>query len=317
MSCAKPKCRTKADDPMIGCWLCNAIYHAKCVDLAPRTADNLREDKGLRWCCKKCMVYDIEFFSFFKNTRVELDDINNDLKCLTTKFLKYKELLEKAPFSPKRKKSTAAVNSQISLNNCNTADNIDDNVSNYTEYLTPSTSIQRNSPIVQSLLTEKTNTTISSDPSSSSNNTSKPLTSQRSQPSLSNTSLPQKQVSPIILNADVPDFMPVNNPVTLKIISPKKTIFAARFASETTTDDVAEYIKQKLGYEIDITVFKFKYSEHRSKSSFKIIVPEDNFDTIVNNDFWPPKAIIHEYIYRNDSRSDIVYLPAQNNVSKN
>ncbi|KNC31628.1 hypothetical protein FF38_01252 [Lucilia cuprina] len=67
MSCVKPKCRNKAEVPMVACWLCNAVYHAKCVDLAPRTADNIREDKGL------------QFFSFFKYTRLELDNINNDL----------------------------------------------------------------------------------------------------------------------------------------------------------------------------------------------------------------------------------------------
>ena len=77
MSCSKSNCRVTSDkDPMVNCWLCNIVYHAKCVELTARTADNLREDKGLRWCCSKCKIYDIQFYSFFKNTRKELEDIS-------------------------------------------------------------------------------------------------------------------------------------------------------------------------------------------------------------------------------------------------
>lgn len=353
MSCSKPKCRTKGDEPMVACWLCNDIYHAKCVDLAPRTADNLREDKGLRWCCKKCMVYDVAFFSFLKNTNAELDYILTDLNNLTNKFLKYKELFDKAPCSPKRKKNGNAVNTDTSsLNNSKKSNNIadTDQVNSHPSTPSASTVLISSQPPPQVaekqmfLPTASTSTTLISPqpqqqvalkqtfPSSSDSlsyssafRLPSPQNSQSSQFMLPITTLSQNNPIPCIKDQSIPlkpnsnAFAPkaVNSSTVLKVVSPKKTIFAARFAPETTTDAVINYVKQKIGRDIDILVFKFKYSEQRSKSSFKIIVPEENFDTIVNPDFWPPKAIIHEYVYRNNPHSEIAYLPTENNGSKN
>lgn len=122
-------------------------------------------------------------------------------------------------------------------------------------------------------------------------------------------------------------FSPLNSPIyqksdnipkNLKVVSKKKTIFAARFAAETTEHDVAYYVKEKLGVDVEINVFKFRYSEKRSKASFKVIVPEEVFETVVNPNFWPAKAIIHEYLYRETVQSNIVHLPARSSdASKN
>lgn len=121
-----------------------------------------------------------------------------------------------------------------------------------------------------------------------------------------------------------PNAMTNNTPSQLIVVPPKKTIFAARFSDATTEENVSSYIKQKLNSlnkcppNIDINVFKFKYTERRSKSSFKIIVSEDIFDIIVDPYFWPDKAIIREYIYKPNAVSDIVDLPYHlSNVSKN
>lgn len=307
MACTKPKCRNKSEDPLISCWVCDSIFHGKCVELAPRTVDNLREGKGLRWCCKKCMDYDVEFFAFFRNSRNKLDEINNDLKCLTKKFLDYKEILETSLRSPKRKKKTIAVNSPSP--NGNNTDNIDPNDVDKGLNIAPSTSSYS--------ILANTNLSVLQH-----QNLQLPQALTPNMPPnnhvLTPSMPPNNQVPTRALYADVPDFMPGSNPPMLKVISPKKTIFAARFASETTTDAVVHYIKHKIGNDIDVTVFKFKYTERRSKCSFKIIVPEENFQTIVNTDFWPPNAIIHEYVYNNNNnRSDIVYLPSQNTASKN
>lgn len=322
MTCCKPKCRVKSDDPMVVCWICDAIYHAKCVDLAARTADNLHENKGLRWCCKKCLVFDLEFYSFLKNTRNDLNDLNNDLKGFMKKFSKYKDLFDKAPCSPKRKKASGA-----SSTNSLTTPSVTNPVSsdNNTQLNSPSGSSALISPLTPSTISESQAIIPSSVPKSILSQTPNTLSSV----SIQNEVLPTITSSQHQSTTNLPrnDKTFVNgsngtannhcNPVQLKVITPKRTIFAARFASETTTDAVKGYINYKLGYEIDITVFKFKYSEQRSKSSFKIIVPAENFDTIVNPNFWPPNAIIHEYEYRNTSRSDIVRLPSQGSNPKN
>lgn len=78
------------------CWLCDSLYHAKYVDLAPRT--------GLRGCCKKGPVFDIEFYKLFKNIRTQLNDMDSDLNNSCKKFPIYKEVLKKTHSSPTIKK---------------------------------------------------------------------------------------------------------------------------------------------------------------------------------------------------------------------
>lgn len=97
------------------------------------------------------------------------------------------------------------------------------------------------------------------------------------------------------------------NPIT--IIPPKKAIFVARISSDNTEDDVSYYIKSKLNQECEIQIKKFTYTQKRSKASFQIIVPENVFNLIIDPSFWPPNAILHEFIYKEKPRSDVVYLP--------
>lgn len=315
MHCPKVNCKiNKVDELMVSCWLCHTSYHAKCVELAARTADNLLEDKGLRWCCSKCKMYDIEFYTFFKKTRKEFDQINNDLISLTEKFSKYMDVFDNATYveqflqSPsdslrKRKKTsedttpnkTSAIYQSVTNPNPTTHLSLPD-----VQIIEPA---QPTAPFITANGVHSDNVTnLKTNP-----------------PNIAQTSL---DITP---SGSTKFYSPTNTPNTynppkqLKVVSSKKTIFAARFAADTTIEDVATYVKSKLQVaDIELSVFKFKYTERRSKASFKIIVPEDVFDTIVNPDFWPPKAIIHEYIYRDNVRTDIAYLPMRSNdASKN
>lgn len=326
MSCSKPNCRVTSDkDPMINCWLCNTVYHAKCVELTARTADNLREDKGLRWCCSKCKVYDIQFYSFFKNTRKELEDISQDLLILTEKFRKHKNVfdnpsnlntwLDSPSKSPKRKKMSPKSKKKNSLSEANGINNSDSSSSTSSNDPpnVPSINIVHNSSNnipTNSIFTEivpenipSTNilTPFNMMPSGS-NIFYSPINSPSNNGSMDNSPIPS------------------SGPNQLKVISSKKTIFAARFAAETTEDDILFYITSRLRMDIDtdINIFKFKYTEKRSKSSFKIILPEEVFAIVVNPDFWPPKAIIREYIYKENASSNVVQLPPRTvELSKN
>ncbi|XP_075151108.1 uncharacterized protein LOC142240068 [Haematobia irritans] len=285
MICEKPNCAVKkTEEPVVTCWLCHSSYHAKCVELAARTADNLREDKGLRWCY---------------------------LTALTEKFAKYKTVFENASClekflqSPidslrKRKKPSNNINTEV-VSNLNT--NSDTNLAPY----------QLFSPQMQP-------------------NLSIPILSQTSNPSTSNAAISQISnltVSNASLNTTTPSTsnrfrtpltspLPNIPPKPLQVVPSKKTVFAAKFAAETTIEDISFYIKSKLQADIELSVFKFKYRERRSKASFKIIVPEDIFDRVVNPEFWPQNALIKEYIYKESPITDIVYLPnSSQNVPKN
>lgn len=81
--------------------MCHAVYHAKCIDFAAR---NLREDKSLRWWCTKCLVFDIEFYSFLKNAHLQFIDLTNNLNNISGIFNQFQDLNGKYSFSQKRKK---------------------------------------------------------------------------------------------------------------------------------------------------------------------------------------------------------------------
>ncbi|XP_075150626.1 uncharacterized protein LOC142224724 [Haematobia irritans] len=44
-------------------------------------------------------------------------------------------------------------------------------------------------------------------------------------------------------------------------------------------------------------------------ASFRILVPEDIFDIVVKPDFWPPRTVVHEFVYKPNPKKDVVRLP--------
>lgn len=341
MICSLNNCKvSKIDEPMVTCWLCLDAFHAKCVELSPRTADNLLENKGLRWSCKKCKVFDVEFFVFFKNTRKEFENIENDLLSLMDRFKKYKDILDSTSridnflLSPsdslrKRRKTSTILHQpeknvieQITFPSSQTVRNdADENQNerplevreNHVSAPKPSISVHVDKPEIQNASTNQNTVFIPSDNRMLSAATpTLDLTPSGSNKFYSPSS------SPFVQNSTTNNGKPVNAPKELKVLAPMKTVFAARFAANTTVEDISHYIKTRLKTDIDLKIYKFKYSVKRSKSSFKIIVPVDNFNDVVNPAFWPPNAIIHEYVYKNNEPTDIVHLPTRNeNSSKN
>lgn len=329
MFCSKPFCKLSLEEGFVSCWLCNVVFHAKCVDLSPRTADNLREDKGVRWCCIKCKVFDIKFFSFVKNNIAEVENISQDLLLITEKFKNYKELIENASCLNKLMESPESKRKKTSKNkNNNSADN---------NPILPSSkeSVRANPPQANAISIRPVVPSIldiapsGSDhllnpalaiyhPQSNSTSVRSPIPSTVDNTPSGSGHHFSSMNSPIIQKSleTIPN--PFITPKPLKVVPSNRTIFAARFTAETTEDDVAYYIKSKLGNDIDLRVIKFTYTERRSTSSFKIVVPEDVFDVMINPDFWPAKSIIREYIYKDKVRSDIASFPARpSDSSKN
>ena len=97
-----------------------------------------------------------------------------------------------------------------------------------------------------------------------------------------------------------------NASMELKTISPKKkTIFATRFAVDTNVEDMKFYILSKIKNCNPDEILLFKINS-RKRGSFKIIVPDNLFQQIVNPEFWPKHALVREFIY---SESNIARLP--------
>ncbi|XP_059223107.1 uncharacterized protein LOC131996929 [Stomoxys calcitrans] len=103
----------------------------------------------------------------------------------------------------------------------------------------------------------------------------------------------------------------LNSPRPLRVIPPMKTVFAARFAAVTSEDDMRYYIKSKLNLDVNLKIFKFQYRDTRNTASFRIMVPDSVFETVVSPDFWPPRALVQEYIYKERIRTNIAHLPTR------
>ena len=68
---------------------------------------------------------------------------------------------------------------------------------------------------------------------------------------------------------------------------------------------------------IEFSTYKFNYSQPRTITSFKITVPLNIFDTIVDPGFWPVSTLVREYQYKEHQRN-AVHLPSRNpNAPKN
>ncbi|XP_059223125.1 uncharacterized protein LOC131996939 [Stomoxys calcitrans] len=224
MGCSKVNCKSSTSgDSMVSCWLCLDSYHDKCVELSVRTADNLRENKGLRWCCIKCRAYDAEFYSFFKTTRIEFNKISLELNSVLEKFNKYKQVFDnssrldqflQSPSDSLRKRKKP---SDITVR---TAANDETNVISVPKINLPdtfSTSVSSSKPTDANKLTAEVIP-------SGTNQFYSPLTSPKS------PNAPNTPASP-----------------NLRVVVPKKTIFAARFAAETSENDIISYINSKIG----------------------------------------------------------------------
>jgi len=96
-----------------------------------------------------------------------------------------------------------------------------------------------------------------------------------------------------------------SKPVTISSlvgVPRRKSIFVSRLAECTTPENVTEYLASKLNIS-DLSLFrvrKIKTNVKRDISSFIINVPNVEFNTVVNVNFWPVHCVVHEFM---DSRT--------------
>lgn len=100
-----------------------------------------------------------------------------------------------------------------------------------------------------------------------------------------------------------PSSLMSTNPVQLVVVSRivKKSIFVSRLATDTSEQNILDYIASRINIGVDIDKFlcrKFKFNGAREVSSFKITPPEVLFHQLLSSDFWPTGVIIHEFVVR-------------------
>lgn len=323
MACINKNCRIESDDErMLCCWLCHGNYHFKCTGLRVTVAEAVSIQTGLHWCCIDCRKIGVSFYRFFQGTKNHFQEIQEEASKLADRISIYGKLfddfksldsLSSPQSSPKRRKSSKKdkTNNEkpddanfISPTNTNSNDL---QLSNSSQHLF---NFQQNPPLSYAQALTASAPALNSN---SLSNSSQPMLFSSSNAS---TFVPPASTLNSAASTSASNAYLVNTPKNLKVVSKKKTVFAARFAAETSEIDVSYFIKEKLGIDIEINVFKFTYAVKRNSSSFKIIVPEEVFDKVVNPSFWPAKALIKEYIYKEND--NIAHLPSRTeDASKN
>jgi len=91
----------------------------------------------------------------------------------------------------------------------------------------------------------------------------------------------------------------------LKPAERKSWIFVSRCDINTTAEELIGYLKDSGLGEVSCEKLKTK---HNQCSSFKVSVPENNFNTVLKDDFWPQGIFVKEFefprnIFRSEFRS--------------
>lgn len=325
MACLTKGCTIESDyERMICCWLCHELCHFKCSGLTATVAESISKYKGLHWCCPNCRQIGVSFYRFFKGTKDNFLEIQNEASQLSERIAVYGKLFDdfksldtlKSPpqSSPKRRKSNRknkdkpddsalSTNSLIpftktpSLNNPSTS---------ITPFNSPSTSITPGISLTSSVkIPSNTNPTITA-----SNIIDKPINNPEVPLNyaqvLTSTALPPN----ITESTSIPD----DNVIVhreLRAIPRPKSIFISRLASETTIEDINYYITTKLNSNAEISTYKFSYAQPRSIASFKITVSAEMYVKLIDPCFWPDNTLVREYRYKENQRNNnITRLPS-------
>lgn len=83
----------------------------------------------------------------------------------------------------------------------------------------------------------------------------------------------------------------------IKAVERKKYLHIWRLLTETTEDNLIEYIRELLGKDCYIKVDKINHKSERGYSSFRICVSEDNYEKLCNPNIWPKDAEFSEWLF--------------------
>lgn len=304
MDCVFAKCTVRnANEKSIFCWLCNDCAHLKCAGFNGKSFDKLLDhSNGFRWLCWNCRETETEtnFNILFQETRKSFADLKQCFNIVNEKLLKFESMFMDIKFnnaclnsSPKRKKPLTPSNFLVIPNS-----NEDPEV-----FLSPA-------PIPTGEINNVGNVDANIIEEISERQVGLNIMDDGAAVSGSNGSL---NGSAGIQNTNTKNLMG-----SLVVVPPRKTIFISRLSHDTSVEKLEEYLKNMCSdfNNTDCKVFKFNYSQPRDISSFKIIVPDKIFHTIIMESFWPTGVLVKEFIPRDrQGRFGRINLPVS--TSKN
>lgn len=328
MDCVSAKCTVRnANEKSIFCWLCNDCAHLKCAGFNGKSFDKLIDpSNGFRWLCWKCREAETNFNILFQETRKSFADLKQCLNLANEKLLKFENRFMDLKFnnarlnsSPKRKKPSTPSNLLDILNS-------DDDPA---FFLSPA---QIPSGEISNVVLDIPNS--DDDPArflspaqlptgeinnvEDVNNVINDITERRVGLNMDGGVAGSGSNAPLNGSAEEQNSNPINLIGNLVVVPPRRTIFISRLANDTSVENLVEYLKKMCSdfNDTDCKVFKFNYSQPRDISSFKIIVPDKVFHTIIMESFWPTGMLVKEFIPRDrQGRFGRINLPVS--ASKN
>ncbi|KAL9925421.1 uncharacterized protein ACN2A1_013052 isoform 1-T3 [Glossina fuscipes fuscipes] len=339
MECLYTPCRAKTSpesDRFVSCWLCERFGYAKCAGIVGRAADAVGDpSKGLRWSCPDCRQRDIDFYKLFTETRNGFSELSRNLGSLWEKFELIKSRFDECRFiehssttrsvacgtsplgfskSGSLVQVTAPSNSKMNSNFSDIAESVGSktvinkraslSVLSYAEVARVSPPrAATHSNQAPSLKSNEVKNKSSSSPGCSRVNAGH-QTGQVSQ-AAGTMAITPSIFSPT-LNSPIVNPPPIpSNDLCLTAVPPRKAIFVSRLAPETSVDNVKSYLAAKVpSVNLKrVSIFKMAPSQSRAISSFKILVPTENSDMLLNKSLWPVGSLIKEFIPRDRPRN--------------
>jgi len=330
MNCCFDKCvlanKDDSSTRFVSCWLCSKLSHLKCAGLNGSILDKIEQCIGIKWSCWTCRKVVINFSKMTGTARTAFGEMQIDHDRLTKKMDALGKIINCSEYDTLRDTREVGTMAMISPDNGAAAGHNDCNMpadihcllpipSNLNTFASPipsPTDLQMPSPSSVTAPLEITHSSTiqaSTSISKTTAETSCPAISRpratRSQqlreasapvssvPSMSNTS---SVISTERSHARRPM---INN---LRTVLPKKSIFISRLATDTTEADINEFISRNYKPVPEMIIQKFNFSTTRGVASFKILVPDEHFNEIVDESFWPSEIIVHEYLPRQRPR---------------
>ncbi|XP_070067647.1 uncharacterized protein [Drosophila takahashii] len=307
--------------PTIGCWLCNNIAHPKCADLghsAGLVADRTKSNSGLDWTCPSCHHIKVNIMAFIRQTDLEYQSLLAGFKDLFNRF-------EKAESNFKGRILAAASHNAVA-----TSDHVpvaadsgpDTGASSCLQSTahssTASTAVSSGYvPTLESyrLATSNASTVVTDGcaadaspgltPAAASFGPPDPIAPADLHPvnfDQASTSHAAAVGSGIILTPANTNTSPSQStlcgvaqrvPMPLSGVAQKKLIFVSRLNPGASEEDVKNYLSSKLNVSRSVlTVLKFKFKQRREISSFKIGLPEEHLDKVLDVSIWPEHDLI-------------------------
>lgn len=312
MECVAKICtvRNAYDGCFLSCWLCDSHAHVKCAGFNGRHFDVITsKESGLRWTCWKCREFDVDFYKLFKEAKKGFHTLNSDFVSISSKLKSLEEMFdnfkwpEEISSSPRRKKASSDRNLVAPL-----TPNLD-NLGGIFLSPKPSSSVVPSSTEMSSGDTIGTKLSTDGGVASVVVNVVPPDSALNRkgagpmQHTTSSDALPSSGDSNTTNQSSLgsQELIEMGD---LIVVPPRRTVFISRLSAETSVDKVKFYIRSHCSEfnDNDCKVFKFNSSQPRDISSFKVVVPDKIFDTLVNTSFWPQGVLVKEFIFRDRPR---------------